>query len=70
EGELDLPGKAAYAVVVGYNDAGGSPRVAASVGVWQSGRFIGVVVIWPTVDPSVEPRLGMLKEIVAGISVA
>lgn len=69
EGELNLPGKAAYAVVVGYNDAGGSPKVAATVGVWESRQFIGVVVIWPSVDPSVEPRLGMLQEIVAGISV-
>ena len=70
EGGLDLPGKAAYAVVVGYNDAGGSPKVAATVGVWQNAQFIGVVVIWPFTDPSLEPRLGMLKEIVAGISPA
>jgi predicted small integral membrane protein len=26
-------------------------------------------VIWPYASPEVEPRLGMLKEIVAGISV-
>ncbi|WP_461188079.1 hypothetical protein [Arthrobacter sp. Z4-13] len=70
EGELNLPGKAAYAVLVGYNDAEGSAKVAATVGVWESGRFIGVVVIWPYVNPDVEPRLGMLKEIVASISVA
>jgi hypothetical protein len=70
EGELDLPGKAAYSVVVGYNDAAGSAKVAATVGVWENRRFIGVVVIWPYINPSVEPRLGMLKEIVAGISVA
>jgi hypothetical protein len=70
EGELDLPGKAAYAVLVGYNDAGGSAKVAATAGVWENGRFVGVVVIWPYINPSVEPRLGMLKEIVAGISVA
>jgi hypothetical protein len=69
EGELDLPGKAAYAVVVGYNDAGGSAKVAATVGVWENGRFIGVVVLWPYMDPSIEPRLGMLKEIVSAISV-
>ena len=70
EGELDLPGKAAYAVLVGYNDAAESAKVAATVGVWENGRFIGVVVIWPCINPSIEPRLGMLKEIVAGISVA
>jgi hypothetical protein len=70
EGELDLPGKAAYSVVVGYNDAAGSAKVAATVGVWENRRFIGVVVIWPYINPSVEPRLAMLKEIVAGISVA
>jgi hypothetical protein len=69
EGELNLPGKAAYAVVVGYNDADGSGKVAATVGVWESSRFIGVVVIWPYVNPDVEPRVGMLKEIVAAISV-
>jgi hypothetical protein len=68
EGELDLPGKAAYAVVAGYGDAGAG-KVAATVGVWENGRFIGVVVIWPYASPEVEPRLGMLKEIVAGISV-
>lgn len=70
EGELNLPGKAAYAVVVGYSDAAHSPKVAATIGIWESGRFMGVVVIWPYLDASVEPRLGMLKEIVAGISVA
>ncbi|SLJ91886.1 hypothetical protein [Arthrobacter sp. P2b] len=69
EGELNLPGKAAYAVVVGYDDAGGAGKVAATVGVWERSRFIGVVVIWPYVDPGVEPRLGMLGEIVAAISV-
>ncbi|MDQ0824018.1 hypothetical protein QFZ60_000191 [Arthrobacter sp. B2I5] len=70
EGELNLPGKAAYAVVVGYGDDDGPPKVAATVGVWESGRFIGVVVIWPYLNPQAEPRLGMLKEIVASISVA
>jgi len=70
EGELNLPGKAAYAVVVGYDDAGGAAKVAATVGVWESGRFIGVVAIWPCVNPEAEPRLGMLREIVASISVA
>ena len=69
EGELNLPGKAAYAVVVGYNDAGGLAKVVSTVGVWESGRFIGVVVIWPYANPEVEPRLGMLKEIVASINV-
>ena len=71
EGELNLPGKAAYAVVVGYSDdETGLAKIAAPVGVWESGRFIGVVAIWPYANPSVEPRLGMLKEIVAAISVA
>jgi len=70
EGELNLPGKAAYAVVVGYGDDGGPAKVAATVGVWESARFIGVVVIWPYLDPRAEPRLDMLKEIVGSISVA
>ena len=70
EGGLNLPGKAAYAVVVGYDDDGGPAKVAATVGVWESGRFIGVVVIWPYLNPEAEPRLDMLKEIVASISVA
>ena len=69
EGELNLPGKSAYGVVVGYDDAEGSARVAATVGVWESGRFIGVVVIWPYLNPEAEPRLDMLKEIVAAINV-
>jgi hypothetical protein len=69
EGELNLSGKAAYAVVVGYTDPAGSGKVAATVGVWENDRFIGVVVIWPYVNPEIEPRLGMLKEIVAAISV-
>jgi hypothetical protein len=69
EGELNLTGKAAYAVVVGYDDADGSGKVAATVGVWERARFIGVVVIWPYSNPGVEPRLGMLKEIVGSISV-
>ncbi|MDQ0689240.1 hypothetical protein [Arthrobacter sp. W4I7] len=70
EGELNLAGKAAYAVVVGYDDADGSGKVAATVGVWERGRFIGLVVIWPYSNPGVEPRLVMLKEIVGSISVA
>jgi hypothetical protein len=69
EGELNLPGKAAYAVAVGYDDAGGAGKVATTVGVWERSRFIGLVVIWPYANPAVEPRLGMLKEIVAAISV-
>lgn len=69
EGELNLPGKSAYGVAVGYDDAGGSAKVAATVGVWENGRFIGVVVIWPYLNPEAEPRLGMLKEIVAAINV-
>ena len=70
EGELNLPGKAAYAVLVGYTDSAGAARVAATVGVWENSRFIGVVVIWPYVNPEIEPRVDMLKEIVSAISVA
>lgn len=70
EGELNLPGKSAYAVLVGYSDPEGAARVAATVGVWENNRFIGVVVIWPSVNPEIEPRVGMLKEIVSSISVA
>jgi hypothetical protein len=70
EGELNLPGKAAYAVLVGYSDSAGAARVAATVGVWENNRFIGVVVIWPYVNPEIDPRVDMLKEIVASISVA
>lgn len=69
EGELNLTGKSAYAVVVGYDDAEGAGKVAATVGVWERGRFIGLVVIWPYVSPDAEPRLSMLREIVASISV-
>jgi hypothetical protein len=69
EGGLNLPGKSAYAVVVGYDDAEGAGKVAATVGVWERGRFIGLVVIWPYVSPDAEPRLSMLREIVASISV-
>lgn len=70
EGELNLPGKSAYAVAVGYDDQEGVARVAATVGVIESGRFLGVVVIWPYLNAQVEPRLDLLREIVAGISVA
>ncbi|MDI3194784.1 hypothetical protein QK290_09700 [Pseudarthrobacter sp. AL07] len=67
EGELNIPGKSSYAVVVGYTDPAGEARIAATVGVWENDRFLGVVVIWPYVNPEIEPRLGMLKEIVASI---
>ncbi|WP_426764459.1 hypothetical protein ACP3TD_18610 [Pseudarthrobacter sp. 1G09] len=70
EGELGLPGKSAYAVVAGYTDAQGSPKVAATVGVLENGRFIGVVVIWPYTSPEAEPRLDLLKEVVSAISVS
>ncbi|WP_426997213.1 hypothetical protein [Pseudarthrobacter sp. N5] len=70
EGELNLPGKAAYTVVVGYGDADGSAKAAATVGVWQENRFIGVVVIWPCVNPEIEPRISMLKDVVGAISVS
>ncbi|XAS67124.1 hypothetical protein V3C33_16980 [Micrococcaceae bacterium Sec5.7] len=70
EGELNLPGKATYAVVVGYDDADGSAKAAATVGLWEKNRFIGVVVIWPCVNPGIEPRISMLKEVVGAISVS
>ena len=70
EGELNLRGKSAYAVLVGYSDPAGAARVAATVGVWENNRFIGVVVIWPSVNPETEPRVDMLKDIVSSISVA
>lgn len=70
EGELNLPGKAAYAVVVGYDDARGDAKAAATVGVWEKDRFIGVVVIWPYVDPQLEPRIGLLKDVVGAIRVS
>jgi hypothetical protein len=70
EGELNLPGKAAYAVVVGFDDARGDAKAAATVGVWEKDRFIGVVVIWPYVDPQLEPRIGLLKEVVGAIRVS
>ncbi|WP_457964019.1 hypothetical protein M1E17_21285 [Arthrobacter sp. D1-29] len=70
EGELNLPGKSSYALVVGYTDADGAAKVAAPVGVWENNRFIGVLAIWPCVNPEIEPRLSMLKEIVAAISVS
>lgn len=67
EGELNLPGRSAYAVLVGYTDARGSAKVAATVGIWEGSRFIGVVVIWPYVNPEIEPRVDLLKEIVSSI---
>jgi hypothetical protein len=67
EGELNIPGRSAYAVLVGYTDAQGSSKVAATVGTWEDGRFIGVLVIWPYVNPEVEPRVDLLKEIVSAI---
>jgi hypothetical protein len=70
EGELNIPGKASYAVLVGYTDSSGEARIAATVGVWENNRCIGVLVIWPYATPEIEPRLGMLKEIVASISVS
>jgi hypothetical protein len=67
EGELNIPGRSAYAVLVGYADAQGSGKVAATVGTWEDSRFIGVLVIWPYLNPEVEPRVGLLKEIVTAI---
>jgi hypothetical protein len=67
EGELNIPGRSAYAVLVGYTDAQGSAKVAATVGTWEDSRFIGVVVIWPSVNPEIEPRVGLLTEIVTAI---
>ena len=70
EGELNIPGRSAYAVLVGYTDAEGDARVAASVGVWESSRVIGVMVIWPYANPEIEPRVDLLKEIVSSIRTA
>ena len=70
EGELNIPGRSAYAVLVGYTDAEGAAMVAASVGVWESGRFIGVMVIWTYANPEIEPRVDLLKEIVSSIRTA
>ena len=57
-------------VVVGYDDARGDAKAAATVGVWENDRFIGVVVIWPYVDPQLEPRIGLLKDVVGAIRVS
>lgn len=67
EGELDIPGRSAYAVLVGYTDLEGSAKVAATVGVWENNRFIGILVIWPYINPATEPRVDLLKEIVSSI---
>ena len=67
EGELNIPGRSSYAVLVGYSDAEGSAKVAASVGTWQNNRFIGALVIWPYANPETEPRVDLLKEIVSAI---
>ena len=67
EGELNIPGRSAYAVLVGYTDAQGSAKVAATVGTWEDDRFIGVLVIWPYVNPEAEPRVDLLKGIVTAI---
>lgn len=69
EGELDLPGKASFAVVVGYTSADGSPKAAATVGIWEESTFLGIVVIWPFVDPELEPRLELLRDVVGAIRV-
>ncbi len=57
-------------MLVGYTDAEGSAKVAATVGVWENNGFIGVLVIWPYVSPEAEPRVDLLKEIVSSISAA
>lgn len=67
EGELNIPGRSSYAVLVGYTDQEGSAKVAASVGTWQNDRFIGTLVIWPYINPEAEPRVDLLKEIVTSI---
>ena len=67
EGELNIPGRSSYAVLVGYADQDGSAKVAASVGTWQDDRFMGTLVIWPYLNPESEPRVDLLKEIVSSI---
>ena len=67
EGELNIPGRSSYAVLVGYTDQEGSAKVAASVGTWQNDRFVGTLVIWPYINPETEPRVDLLKEIVSSI---
>ncbi|MGK3958209.1 hypothetical protein ACLKOZ_18690 [Arthrobacter sp. R4] len=67
EGELNIPGRSSYAVLVGYTDQEGSAKVAASVGTWQNDRFIGTLVIWPYINPETEPRVDLLKEVVSSI---
>ena len=67
EGELNIPGRSSYAVLVGYTDQEGSAKVAASVGTWQNDRLIGTLVIWPYINPEAEPRVDLLKEIVTSI---
>lgn len=68
EGQLDLPGKDTYAVLVGYDSPVGSAQIAAPVGIWEDGQFLGVLVIWPVVNPDIEPRIDLLKDIVGAIS--
>ncbi|NYD77553.1 hypothetical protein [Arthrobacter cupressi] len=68
EGSLDLPGKDSYAVMVGFQEPDGTAKVASAVGVFENGRFIGVVVVWPVVDAGKEPQADRLKDIVGAIS--
>jgi hypothetical protein len=68
EGSLDLPGKDSYAVMVGFQEPDGTAKVASAVGVFENGRFLGVLAVWPVVEPGKEPRADRLKEIVGAIS--
>lgn len=69
EGAVRLPGRDAYASLVGFDGHTGQRWIVAAVGLLRAGRFLGLLVLWPVVDPALEPDLSLVRRVAAAADV-
>lgn len=69
EGAIRLPGRDAYASLVGFDGHTGQRWTVAAVGLLRAGRFLGLLILWPVVDPPLEPDLSLVRRVAAAADV-
>jgi len=69
EGAIRMAGRDAYACLVGFDGHTGQRWIVAAVGVLRAGSFLGLLVLWPVVDPAQEPDLALVRRVAAAADV-
>ena len=69
EGAIRIAGRDAYACLVGFDGHTGQRWIVAAVGLLRAGRFLGLLVLWPVVDPALEPDLALVRRVAAAAGV-